>query len=367
MKYFTGTTKICLIFSVLLSLKASLVKAVESVTDDEATVVSLINQERTNHELPSLKIDPILMNVARYSSQSMAQKDQSSHHCVDGKRTGQRVQESGYCDHVYSTEIILTYPLFSKHRDFTKALKSWMDSPQHRDIILSNGKEDIGVGLAISQKNTTYFTAVFSTKISPYAASSSHCAASSSHVLPVPLKAAAVSKPKFSPSLTSSSSDFDLPEMPLPPSLLSLPEPLSFSSPETEMIHLSFDLIRLINNVRSHAQLCVLTVDDTLVQLAVADAQYMASNNKLTHNHGTITPIDRVIGSGFCTHRYSTEIIAVTKDRNLQTVVEKWMNSTTSSHILNGNYQLTGPGLALAKDGTIYIAQVLTRKAPLYV
>jgi uncharacterized protein YkwD len=202
---------------------------------------------------------------------------------------------------------------------------------------------------------------VFSTKISPYAASSSHTGASSSHFVALPLKAAAVSKPKISPSLTSSSSDLSIPDLP------SLPLPPSFSSPEMEMGHLSLELNGLINKARTQAALCALTLDSALMMLAEEDAGYMASNNILTHNHGTETPIDRVIASGFCKHRYSTEIIAMTKDRNLETVVQKWMSSTTSSQILNGNYQVTGIGMALAKDGNIYIAQVLSRKTPLYV
>ncbi len=168
MNKYLRISKVSFIFLILFSLKTSLIKSAEFMTKEEAEIVKLTNSERINYKLTQLKIDPTLMNVARYSSKYMAERDESSHHCIDGKRTAQRVKESGYCDHAYSTEIILTYPLFVKHNDYTKVLKSWMGSPEHKKIILNADREEIGVGMATSKKNTTYFTAVFSSKISPH-------------------------------------------------------------------------------------------------------------------------------------------------------------------------------------------------------
>jgi uncharacterized protein YkwD len=360
MTYLIDIMKAFIVFSLLILPQTSLISAAEFVSREESELVRLLNGERCNNRLPPLKIDLTLMSVARQSSQYMADKDESSHHIINGKRTAQRVKESGYCNHDYSTEIILTYPLFTKHSNFAKAMESWMNSSEHKDNILASNKEELGVGLATSRSNTTYFTVVFSSKISPYEKKTHHAPA----VAAVAIKPSIIQQEPIT-SVAYSLSALSVDTLPTLPPLPMAPPPLM--APKMDMTDLALELLSLINQQRTLSHIGLLQTDITLVLLAEKDAAYMASHNKLTHNHDTKTPIDRVIESGFCKHRYSTEIIAVMSDFNLESVVQKWMASPTSKQILDPNYQMTGMGIAPAKDGKHYIAQVLSRKTPVYI
>ncbi|MBM3469024.1 MAG: CAP domain-containing protein [Alphaproteobacteria bacterium] len=343
MNYFSCVRKIFLISIIFFSVNAFLINANEQMSKGEAELIRLTNNERTKAHLSPLQFNQKLMDVARHSSQYMADRDESAHHRPEGKSAKDRVKESGYCDHNYTSEVILTFPKFQN--DFAKVLKSWMDSAQHKVLILDEHSEDIGVGMATSKNNKTFFTEVFSRK-TPYVEYRSQ--ATSSKVVPSPKPVASLEE----------SPDFEDLE-PLPDIADTITDPGAL------LVHLSVELSVYLNKERKKAKLNEFKADFTLQQLAEKDATYMASQNVVIYIHGNKSPIDRVIESGYCQHRYSSELGAVISDKRTEPIGQKWV-ATQSKIVLDGNFQECGIGLAYAKDKRIYIAAIFSRKTPFY-
>ena len=74
-------------------------KAKLKLSDTEQTILALTNKARATENLPPLKPNPILCEVARAHSTNMAAKGEMNH-VLDGKNPAQRVKEAGY---VYAT------------------------------------------------------------------------------------------------------------------------------------------------------------------------------------------------------------------------------------------------------------------------
>ncbi len=112
--------------------------------DDEAEVVTLVNQERQIHGLPPLQDDSRLHAAALGHSEDMALNDYFSHTSLDNRNPGDRITQAGYAWSTYGENIAAGYSTP------TAVVEGWMNSAGHRANILRSGFCDIGVGLAYS-------------------------------------------------------------------------------------------------------------------------------------------------------------------------------------------------------------------------
>ena len=121
---------------------------------DEAKLIELTNAERIKLERPALKPDPVLMELARSHSASMAKLDQISHE-LEGKTFSQRLNEARYQAARAGENIA------AGQRTPAETINSWMASPGHRENIQHPEYTRIGVAMATSKSGQSYWTQVF--------------------------------------------------------------------------------------------------------------------------------------------------------------------------------------------------------------
>ena len=114
-----------------------------SLTQEESSLLSLINQERQKNNLPALEIDENLQNVARLKAQDIV--------------------DNNYFSHISPTygspfEMLKSYNILYKtaseniagNSDISKALDSWLNSESHKKNILSNIYNYTGIAVVDS-------------------------------------------------------------------------------------------------------------------------------------------------------------------------------------------------------------------------
>jgi uncharacterized protein YkwD len=128
------------------------------LTEQEKQILDRTNEAREKENLPALKPNPVLTAVARAHSANMAKQGELKH-VLDGKNPAERVREAGY-DYSWVAENIAggdaRWPL-------ADLFKCWMESKLHRENILGDKYEEIGIGVARDDNGKVYYTQVFGT------------------------------------------------------------------------------------------------------------------------------------------------------------------------------------------------------------
>jgi uncharacterized protein YkwD len=119
-----------------------------SATNDERTVWTLTNQERTENGLSGLSLNGDLIDSARGHSADMAAQDYFSHTALDGSSAGDRISATGYDAASWGENIAAGYATPQA------VVNGWMNSTGHRANILSSRYCDIGVGYAYDGTST---------------------------------------------------------------------------------------------------------------------------------------------------------------------------------------------------------------------
>lgn len=117
-----------------------------------------INRIRKEHSLGKLDRRADLDAVALAHSRDMAVRAYLSHETPEGRGTGDRIRLAGI---EFSQ---LAENLASNHRTddpVDHAVVGWMHSPGHRKNILEGAYTHTGIGVAVSDDGTVYFTQVF--------------------------------------------------------------------------------------------------------------------------------------------------------------------------------------------------------------
>lgn len=107
---------------------------------NQENVIKLINQERANRGIPSLKIDGDLNQAAGLKSKDMINRSYFDHYAF-GLSPWDFISISGY-DYLYAGENLAM--------DFNTSegvVKAWMNSPTHRDNILNPDFSEVGIGV----------------------------------------------------------------------------------------------------------------------------------------------------------------------------------------------------------------------------
>lgn len=150
----------------------------------EARIFELINVERAQHKLKPLQIDSTLTSIARTHSRDMARRGFFDHVNPDGKSPAERGREAGrpcrrdyagyytlgiveniFQNNLYDRVIfrndIPTYEWKSLERIATSTVQGWMNSPGHRQTILTAKYVTAGIGVAIAANDQVLITQEF--------------------------------------------------------------------------------------------------------------------------------------------------------------------------------------------------------------
>ncbi len=125
-----------------------------------AALVDLTNQDRTQEDLGTLTINPLLVEAAQAKANDMAEKGYFAHTSPEGVEPWHWIKEAGY-SFSYAGENLAVN--FSDSEDVVAA---WMDSPGHRANILSGKFTEIGIATAVGEYNghkTTFVVQMFGT------------------------------------------------------------------------------------------------------------------------------------------------------------------------------------------------------------
>jgi uncharacterized protein YkwD len=123
------------------------------LSEEEQRVIDLTNAERKKKDLPPLKFNQVLCEVARAHSANMAKHTKVEHN-LDGKTPYDRIKGAGY------RYLVAGENLARADVTIEEVMEAWMASKDHRDNILDPEFIEIGIGLVRDEQNT-YYTQVF--------------------------------------------------------------------------------------------------------------------------------------------------------------------------------------------------------------
>ncbi|MEN6314845.1 MAG: SafA/ExsA family spore coat assembly protein [Clostridiaceae bacterium] len=124
-------------------------------TTQENEVIRLVNIERSKAGLQQLTMNWQLCRVARYKSADMASKGYFSHTSPTYGTPFQMMESFGLRFSAAGENIAYG------QRTPAEVMNAWMNSPGHRNNILSRSFTEIGVGLAKNKNGVCYWTQQF--------------------------------------------------------------------------------------------------------------------------------------------------------------------------------------------------------------
>jgi len=141
---------------------------------------ALINAERSKHGLPALGWDKALAGIAANHSRDMAGRNYFSHDSPEGHDFSARYRQAGYTCQIQIGQVIHTgaenialgrlynsmtrkngidYYDWNSPQDIARlTVDGWMDSPGHRENILTPYWRHQGIGVEIGPGNSIYIT-----------------------------------------------------------------------------------------------------------------------------------------------------------------------------------------------------------------
>jgi uncharacterized protein YkwD len=128
----------------------------------EAAVFDMINAERSARGLPPFVLSAQLTQAARRHSTDMASRDFFSHEGSDRSDFVKRIDGTCYRFSTAAENIAGGYG-----GDLKAMVKGWMDSPPHRESILSRDYTEAGVGYATNLNSglVHFYTMNFGTQL----------------------------------------------------------------------------------------------------------------------------------------------------------------------------------------------------------
>jgi uncharacterized protein YkwD len=129
-----------------------------TLSADEQKLLQLTNDERKGKNLPPLKANPVLCQVARAHAANMVKQGKMEHN-LDGKTPYDRIKGAGY-KYALAGENLAVGDASQE-----EVMKAWMKSKIHRENILDGVFTEIGLGLAADAKGKVYYTQVFGTPL----------------------------------------------------------------------------------------------------------------------------------------------------------------------------------------------------------
>jgi uncharacterized protein YkwD len=118
-------------------------------------VVTLTNNRRRNHGCRNLARNDALDRAAQTHTRKMANRDTLSHQLRGEASLGVRVRRAGYSWTLVGENVAAGYATPEA------VVRAWMNSAGHRRNILNCRYRHIGVGYAVSDRGTPYWTQDF--------------------------------------------------------------------------------------------------------------------------------------------------------------------------------------------------------------
>lgn len=123
--------------TIIAPMNATITKAF-GVSD----IIDLSNQARNNLGSESLQINSALMNAAQLKAEDMAQQHYFAHTAPDGSVAWDYFKQASYKYSLAGENLAIT------NEDAQAVIDGWLNSPTHRDNLLSSEYVDFGIGLA---------------------------------------------------------------------------------------------------------------------------------------------------------------------------------------------------------------------------
>lgn len=123
----------------------------EALYSLEKTLFDLVNQERQKRDLAAVRFSQDLSRLARRHSQDMASREELTHSSSDGKSYLERLIEAGF--HFIAIGENVAY---SNGYQPERIHQELMDSPGHRENILTPGFNEVGIA-AVYRKGSGYY------------------------------------------------------------------------------------------------------------------------------------------------------------------------------------------------------------------
>jgi len=141
-----------------------------------------VNRQRARHGLDTLTYNTEAADIARSHSRDMMERDFFAHECPDGDLVADRYDKAGFECRIFDGDGYLTggeniaqtwwdKPITGedgeeKHHKQTKELavdivNQWMESPEHRDNLLTPAWESEGIGIVIGADGEVFATQNF--------------------------------------------------------------------------------------------------------------------------------------------------------------------------------------------------------------
>lgn len=124
------------------------------LSQDERTLLDLINKERANNKLPALEADAELMKVARIKAKDMVQNNYFSHYSPTYGSPFDMMRQFGITFKSAAENI-------AGNSTIQGAVTSWMNSEGHRANILNGNYNSTGIGIYKSNKYGYIFVQMF--------------------------------------------------------------------------------------------------------------------------------------------------------------------------------------------------------------
>ena len=123
--------------TILAPINAAISKAF-GVSD----IIELSNQARDQLGSNDLKTSPLLMNAAQMKAEDMAKQQYFAHTAPDGTVAWDYFKKVEYKYAVAGENLAIT------NEDAEAVIDGWLNSPSHRENLLSNQYSDFGIGMA---------------------------------------------------------------------------------------------------------------------------------------------------------------------------------------------------------------------------
>lgn len=152
----------------LLLLVATVLMPVSNLTTAAFGVSEIIdgsNQARAQFNKPAFVANPLLMSAAQMKAEDMAKQQFFAHTAPDGTVAWDYFKKVGYGYSVAGENLAIT------NQDANAVIQGWLNSPTHRDNLLSTEYSDLGIGMATfgdyqGHKNTVVIVAFYGKRAS---------------------------------------------------------------------------------------------------------------------------------------------------------------------------------------------------------
>jgi uncharacterized protein YkwD len=135
--------------------------AIPTYPVDVAAIFAAHNTERASRGIAPLAWDNDLAYLATLRSEDMAVNNYFSHYDLDGHTAFDLMADYGY-RYAYASENIFWCRGYPDAQIADVAMTSWMNSPSHKEGLLSPSVTHCGIGIAQTPDGKTYITALFS-------------------------------------------------------------------------------------------------------------------------------------------------------------------------------------------------------------